>query len=582
MMRSAPHLHPLLGSALALLLLVLLAPTSEAARQSSRSLRGQYQEGKRAFQARDYLRAAQLWIPVARKKATPALWTRVGLALERAGRSPKARGAYQRALKLDPNYARAREGLDRLAPPEPSPAPATPPPSPTAEPKPAELAPPQEVERRIRISEDLLHQVGVQADPDLAASSWDEGHRFRKLSRYPRAILAFVQAYARGYARSEVDYYLGRTCMEDERIPSALLHLQRARTAVPEDQGIHLQLGKAYGLLGDSQRQIESLEQALSLDPRYAEAHYLVALAYDRVGDAGKVVSHSQKAIRLDPGLLDRLRRGLKDGKVLRELSEGVRSNLNRPRGEIDPTEIDGYATKVAELLYGDSPLAPREAEAPGKPARFASSSRIQNAVPAAAQSQGFRKQKSLGSRERASEGLGQDSFGDETYGDDALDDESDFVEISQEKQTPGQDLGMDDPEESKGKQSSGVRSDLAGGSPPPPPLRTLSDTPPRPSAPGAVPVRAAPQGESIGLAQEIEPNQETAPAGRASASSSRLRFGLMRKIFQDLHAGKGRRAFEHIPHQERAAFLRTFLTKLRQSPSLDPIRLRVEAALRE
>jgi tetratricopeptide (TPR) repeat protein len=497
------------------------------AKSSKTQLRVQYRRGLRAFRNNDFSAAARTWLRVVRQRPSASLWARVGLAFERDQKETKATTAYRKALALKPGHSRAKAGLARLhiAPPTP--------PLPLAPVKPTDPPPKntpgatatQEVARRIQASEDLLNKIQVTPAPRKAEQAWSSAHQLRGLAQFSRALLAFVKAYSLGYTRSEVDYYLGRTCLEDELIPSALLHLQRAQRAVPEDQGIYLQLGKAYGLLGDSERQVSSFETALSLDPLFGEAHYLAALAYDAQGVSEKVVEHTQKAIRLEPKYRALLKRGLKNGIVVRSLGERVRTSLKQDR-PLNPTDIDGYAAQVAQLLYGESPLG-GDISAP--------------------QTQGD-----------AEDAYSVDEFMEAPQEDrENAETRESILAVSPEK-APGANL-------SQGTRSK-VQTPLSG-APPPPPKRS-SRRPFGGSLSGPFPQKAS------------FPTQKA--IGRKRPSSPPLPFRLLHEIFKDLHAGKGRRAFEHVPHQQRAAFLSTLLTKLRQSPSLDPIRMRVEAALRE
>jgi tetratricopeptide (TPR) repeat protein len=47
-------------------------------------------------------------------------WYRLGAVRESAGDGGPAATAYEQALKLNPNYQQARDGLNRLRPPEPA------------------------------------------------------------------------------------------------------------------------------------------------------------------------------------------------------------------------------------------------------------------------------------------------------------------------------------------------------------------------------------------------------------------------------------------------------------------------------
>ena len=89
------------------------------------------------------------------------------------------------------------------------------------------------------------------------------------------------------------------------------------------------------------------------------------------------------------------------------------------------------------------------------------------------------------------------------------------------------------------------------------------------------------------GLAAGGAPPSASAPQALPASNTmgptlAGIEFQLVRRILQDLHEGKGRRAFERVPHGKRAQFKRDFLAAIRDRPALAGLRARVEAALRE
>ena len=479
---------PLVG-----LLLALVSVASAGATESVDPRRALLRRGGQAFRAKQFMEAARYWHRACKLRPSAELWYRVGVALYKAGEQPKAKAALQRAVALDPDHPKASRALARLAPPEP------PPPEDDGDGGPP---PPPPLDR--------LQGVTVDADDGKAEQAWTDAHRFRKLGEYDRAVGRFVEAYQYGYARPEVDFYLGQALLEDEVLDGALVHLRRAREAVPQDQGICLLLGKAYALLGDSSEQIDALETAVRLDPGYGEAHFQLALAMDLVGDSEGVLEHSQKAIRIDPEYRDKLEDALRGGAVVGRLRDLLKASLNPKPGDPPPTEedLDGYATRLAKLLY------------PGALPELKSAR--ENRQDLASAGGKARKAKSV-------ENLLRSRAGERSSQLDSQPEEEDSL---------GAGLGSDE---------------------------GLSDAFEAPRAPA--PARKRP---AAGRAP---------PAGPMLAG---IQFRLVREILKDLHQGKGRRAFERVPHGRRAAFKRDFLAAIRGRPALADLRARVEAALRE
>lgn len=63
----------------------------------------------------------------------------------------------------------------------------------------------------------------------------------------------------------------------------------------------NLNLGAAYVREGRPDIAVESLQRAIRLDPRLADAHSTIAIAYDQLGDFELAEEHYERATQLDP-----------------------------------------------------------------------------------------------------------------------------------------------------------------------------------------------------------------------------------------------------------------------------------------
>jgi tetratricopeptide (TPR) repeat protein len=515
------------------LMVALLAAPGALATKDAETWRLLVRKGGESFRAKDFMQAARLWHRATKLRPSAELWYRVGIALYKADEKTKATNALKKALALDPDHAKATRALKRLDPSETDPPdPGQGPDDPGDDPGDGGEATPPSLDR--------LEGVTIDVDEGRAEQAWTDAHRYRKLGEYQKAVGRFVEAYRFGYAQPEVDFYLGQALLEDEVLDGALVHLRRARQAVPQDQGVCLLLGKTYALQGDSSEQIEVLETAVRLDPGYAEAHFQLALAMDMVGDSGGVLEHSQKAIRIDPAYRDKLEDALRDGAVVGKLRDLLKSTLaaNPDAPPPNEEELDGYATRLAKLLY-PAALPELRGQKAGKkqaaessfapePARSSSPAPAKNALRLRD------KTESLADKLRQSSAKAQDAGG-------------------APPSAPSEDLADD--------AFGGGVEDLGG------------------AAPGA-------DEDVLGDTEELDEELGTAEGGTRPASPAPtlagIQFRLVRQILQDLHEGKGRRAFERVPHADRARFKQDFLAAIRSRPGLADLRRRVEAALRE
>jgi tetratricopeptide (TPR) repeat protein len=118
-----------------------------------------------------------------------------------------------------------------------------------------------------------------------------------------------------------------------------------------------LELGSAYGLSGDVDKETASYEEALAADPDMHEAHFKAAVAYDKSrkeGAARLTFEHAKAAIRLDPKYKAKFQNMLKNSDVAKLIAEKVIKIVNASEdGELDDAQIDAAAKEFEKLLGG-------------------------------------------------------------------------------------------------------------------------------------------------------------------------------------------------------------------------------------
>jgi tetratricopeptide (TPR) repeat protein len=90
---------------------------------------------------------------------------------------------------------------------------------------------------------------------------------------------------------------------DQEKYEEAVAEFQEAARLAPEDDQVHLYLGRAYYELGRYEEAIAAYREAVRLAPDDAAAHFYLGLAYQQQGDLDQALASYQEAIRLDPNL---------------------------------------------------------------------------------------------------------------------------------------------------------------------------------------------------------------------------------------------------------------------------------------
>lgn len=270
----------------------------------------------------------------------------------------------RRALCLDVGYKDARDALvllsrkGLLAPEEVGPARecASGPPAPTPTPPPPPSPPPR------GDPDDLLAGVVVRPDPRRADLAWEAyGYAREKGDAISDRIDLLRDAAGHGHDPVEVDLALGREALEDERIPAARFHLQRAWDAGGPDAVVALHMARALSLAGDDalEDQVAWLRRALQVDPGSGEAHFLLAVAYDRAGNSPAVLRHAQRAIQADPDNKERFKGMLRDSATAAAVQDvAIDVIRDSEAGLLTDELVEEYVEKIVAIV-GEESLGP-------------------------------------------------------------------------------------------------------------------------------------------------------------------------------------------------------------------------------
>jgi predicted Zn-dependent protease len=98
---------------------------------------------------------------------------------------------------------------------------------------------------------------------------------------------------------------IGAIAFEEGRIPEAITELTRARMLAPRDPAIALNLGRAYLLARQPEAAARTLEDAVRLEPPSYYAHLNLARAYIVLGDAPRARAALARARAIRPQWAD-------------------------------------------------------------------------------------------------------------------------------------------------------------------------------------------------------------------------------------------------------------------------------------
>lgn len=106
--------------------------------------------------------------------------------------------------------------------------------------------------------------------------------------------------------QTSLDYTVrGTRALDARRWPEAIALFRRGLELSPQDPILHLNLGTALYLSGETASAVGQFEEAVRLLPGYPKAHFTLGVIFDAAGRDDDAVTHLTRAVSGDPGLTD-------------------------------------------------------------------------------------------------------------------------------------------------------------------------------------------------------------------------------------------------------------------------------------
>jgi tetratricopeptide (TPR) repeat protein len=116
------------------------------------------------------------------------------------------------------------------------------------------------------------------------------------------AVASFRRALALDERHTLARYNLGLVLFRTDRFELATEELNRALAIEPRPE-VHYTLGSIYRNLGDLERAVTALSQAVAANPDYADAHLALGTVYKTKGDFKRAAASLKRAAALRPDL---------------------------------------------------------------------------------------------------------------------------------------------------------------------------------------------------------------------------------------------------------------------------------------
>ena len=207
--------------------------------------------------------------------ANPLAWlahNNLGSALFEQGQTDEAISHFQRALEIEPGFAKAHYNLAGI------------------------------LRDRGQVDEAAVHfQRALEIQPEYSMAHYNLGEIFRQKGRLDEAIVHFRRAVQIRPEYADAHNGLGVTLLRKGQKDEAIVHLQQALEIRPDRAEDHNNLAGVLWQQGRVQDAIMHYQKALALRPYYALAHHNLGKLLQQGGQVREAIAHYRRALEIQP-----------------------------------------------------------------------------------------------------------------------------------------------------------------------------------------------------------------------------------------------------------------------------------------
>jgi tetratricopeptide (TPR) repeat protein len=142
----------------------------------------------------------------------------------------------------------------------------------------------------------------IEADPSRAELYFEIGNIYLKTQKFSDAIQSYQKAIQLNITKKEAYLYIGNAYEQQKDFANAAMSYERYLLLLPEDPGpAQFQLGMCYNQLGQYDKAILALEDAVKSKPQEQPYNYQLALTYQKAKEYEKAEQTYRNLIALSP-----------------------------------------------------------------------------------------------------------------------------------------------------------------------------------------------------------------------------------------------------------------------------------------
>ena len=192
------------------------------------------------------------------------------------GMLDEATACFQRAVRLDPNFAAAQSNLGAA------------------------------LKRQGKLNEAVFHlRQALRLRPDLAEVHSNLGNVLREQGNLVEAVASFHEALRLKPDYPEALHNLGNALVDQDALEQAKACFERSLELKPDYLDVYIALGNVLVRLGRPGEAEDRLEQALRFKPDFVEAHVNLGVLRQAQGQSDEAVRCYRRALEIRPNLAE-------------------------------------------------------------------------------------------------------------------------------------------------------------------------------------------------------------------------------------------------------------------------------------
>jgi len=145
------------------------------------------------------------------------------------------------------------------------------------------------------------YEKAIEIDPNYAKAHYNLGGAYHELGQFEDSVKSYEKSIVIDPNYAQAHYNLGNVLKDFGHLDEAIVSYEKALVIKPDYVEAHYSLGVMFEELGQLNEMIEHFKQAVAIQPNLAEAHNRIGIGFEKLGQLDNAFKNYEKAILINP-----------------------------------------------------------------------------------------------------------------------------------------------------------------------------------------------------------------------------------------------------------------------------------------